>query len=72
LRLYDEFAEVNDYCSFLCDAFASLTSEGNCLDIDTATGATRFCHLIKYRMQELKGDLKQIHEKAYTQNLADD
>lgn len=70
LHFYDEFAEINDYCSFLCEAFASLATEDNYLDTNTAMGVSRFCHLIKCRMQELKGDLKQIHEKAYTQSQA--
>ena len=68
LNFYDEFVEIHDYCFFLCEAFTSLVAEDNCLDIDTAMGASRFCNLIKQRMQELKGDLKQIHKKAYTQN----
>ena len=68
LHFYDEFAEFHDYCSFMCEAFASLATEENFLDTGTAMGASRFCHWIKRRMQELKGDLKKIHEKAYIQS----
>ena len=52
----------------MCEAFASLAVEGNHLDTSTAMGAGRFCDWMKRGMQELKGDLKEIHEKAYTQN----
>ena len=62
LLFYDEFVEFHDYCSFMCEAFASLATEENYLDTSTAMGASRFCHWTKRRMQELKGDLKNIHE----------
>lgn len=68
LHFYEEFVEFQDYCSFMCEAFASLAAEENYLDTSTAMGASRFCHWIKRRMHELKGDLKRIHEKAHTQN----
>ena len=68
LHFYDEFVEFHDYCSFMCEAFSSLATEEDNLDTSTAMGASRFCHWIKRRMQELKEDLKKIHEKAYTQN----
>ena len=68
LHFYDEFVEFQDYCSFMCEAFASLATEENYLDTSTAMGASRFCQWMKRRMQELRGDLKKIHEKAYIQS----
>lgn len=68
LHFYDEFVEFQDYCSFMCEAFASLAAEEHYMDTSSAMGASRFCYWIKRRMQELKGDLKKIHEKAHSQS----
>jgi len=68
LHFYDDFVEFHDNFSFLCDAFACLATEEDYLDTSTAMGVSRFSHWIKNRTQELKRDLKKIHEKAYTQN----
>jgi len=67
LRFYDEFVELHDDCSFMCEAFASLAAEEGHLDANTAMGASHFCYGIKRRMQVLKKDLKQIHKKANAQ-----
>ncbi|MEE8058276.1 MAG: hypothetical protein V3T17_10635, partial [Pseudomonadales bacterium] len=64
LLFYDNFVEFHDYCSFMCDAFASLALGEDGLDTSTATGACRFCHWIKHPIQQLKEDLKRIHEMA--------
>ena len=69
LLFYDDFVEFQDYCSFMCEAFSSLASEDNFMDESTAMGASRFCHWMKRRMHQLKGDLKKIHKKANTQSL---
>ncbi|MEJ2622718.1 MAG: hypothetical protein P8163_21485 [Candidatus Thiodiazotropha sp.] len=63
LNIYDELTEIHDYRPFLRDAFASLVTEDNCLDKNTAMGASRFSYLIKQRMQELKGDLKKLRKR---------
>lgn len=70
LHLYDEVAEFNDYCAFLCDAAACLVVENDCLDKSTAHGLGRFSHDIKRGMDALKSKLRQIHEKEYTHRQA--
>jgi hypothetical protein len=67
LHLYDEFVEFNDYCAFLCDAFASVISDEEhmeFLDQASVQGFGRCSHWMKFRMNELKGRLKLIHEKS--------
>ncbi len=66
LHFYDEFVELHDCYSFMCEAFAGLITEGNSIDEEAAMGANQFCLWIKQRMQKLKENLKQIHKKAYT------
>lgn len=68
LHLYDEVAEFNDYCAFLCDAVACLVVEDDYIDKATARGLSRFSHDIKQRMGALKSKLKQIHKKEYIQH----
>ncbi len=67
LHFYDAFAEFHDHCCFLCDAFACLAMEDDVMDSGTAMGGSRFSHGLKLRVQELKQDLKKIHEKARAQ-----
>lgn len=67
LHFYDNYIEFHDHCSFLCDAFAGLTIESDCLDSSTTMGVSRYSHWVKRRAQELKQDLKQIHEKSCVQ-----
>ncbi len=71
LHFYDEFVELNDYCSFMCEAFASLATEEDYMDESTAMGVSRFCYWIKHRMEVLKGELKQIHEKSVEEGAID-
>ena len=68
LNFYDDFVELHDNCSFLCDAFACLATEEDYLDTSTAMGISRYSHWIKHRAQKLKQDLKKIHEKASIQS----
>ena len=68
LHLYDEITEFNDHCAFLCDAFACLAIEEDCMDASTAHGLGRQASWMKRQMEAFKLTLKQIHEKAYTQD----
>lgn len=68
LHFYDEFVEFNDYCAFLCDAFASVVSNDEYEEFmgqASIQGFGRCSHWMKFRMQELKGKLKLIQEKSH-------
>ena len=67
LHLYDEVTEFNDYCAFLCDAFACLAVEEDCMDASTAQGLSQLSHWMKRRMEALKLKLKKIQEKSHIQ-----
>ena len=66
MHLYDEMTELNDHCAFLCDAFACLAAEEDCMDDSTAHGLSRQAGWMKRQMEAFKAKLKQIYEKAYT------
>lgn len=68
LRFYDEFSEFNDCCAFMCDALARTSLKEGYLEGSGAMGASHFCNWMKRRMQELKGELGEIHKKANKQN----
>lgn len=67
LAFYDEFSEFNDYCAFLCDAFASVATVERELDDASAQGLKRSAQWMKERMEYLKTELKVIQENAAIQ-----
>jgi len=60
LNYYDEFANFNEDCAFLCDAFACLADNYEVLDEYSIHGLARNAHWLKQRTKELKERLKQI------------
>lgn len=64
ITFYDEFAEFNDYCAFLCAAFASIVANEEIIDERSAQGFGRCSHWMSYRMEELKKKLKKIQERS--------
>jgi len=62
LRYYDEFTAFNEECAFLCDAFASLAANSECIDEYSIRGLERHAHWLKGRVFELKQSLSQIRE----------
>jgi hypothetical protein len=63
LQLYDEFAEFNDRCSFLCDAFAGIVANPEYIDENTIHGFSRYSDWLKHKIVEFKARLKHIHER---------
>jgi len=59
LTLYDDFSEFHDQCSFLCDAFASITAQDETLDSYSAQGLGRSACWMKLRVREFR---KRLHE----------
>lgn len=73
LHFYDDIAELNDYCAFMCDALTRMPLKEGQLDEASIMGASRLCGWMKHRMRALKADLKRIHEKAnkHTEEVGD-
>ncbi|MEE8056283.1 MAG: hypothetical protein V3T17_00385 [Pseudomonadales bacterium] len=61
---YDEFADFNEDCAFLCDAFVCLTANHENLDQYSIQGFERNALWLKRRVNELKESLKKIRELA--------
>lgn len=64
LILYDDFAEFNNNCAFLCHAIFCVISADLELDKHVIEGMTEFAHQIKRRSAELKEQVSRLHEKS--------
>lgn len=62
LRLYDEFTEFQDRCSFLCDAFACILARHEYVDENTINGFSYYAHWLKQQVVGFKERLKHMHE----------
>lgn len=67
LTLYDDLAEFQDQCSFLCDAFASIVTQEEIIDRETVRGASIYAQWIKERVKQMKEELKPIYEEVSAQ-----
>lgn len=65
-HFYDEFAEFNDVCAFLCDAFVCVVARDDMLDASTVQGLFRCSYWMKSRMGEFKEKLNAIRKKSTT------
>jgi len=64
IQLYDDLAEFNDYCAFLCDAMPNLFTEDFDLDPHTIQGARRHCSDLKVRAEALKTGVADIRRQV--------
>ena len=69
LALYDRLTEFSDQCAFLCDAFAAIPMCEETIDPATARGIGIGARWMKTKVQEIKLDLKKIHEQARLESL---
>lgn len=63
LGIYDDFAELQDQCSFLCDAFTSIAQSGESIEKETIRGAIMYADCVKDRAEGIKADLKMSLEE---------
>ena len=64
----DDFADFNEDCAFLCDAFACLAANNEDLDERSIRGLERHAYSLKQRVGEFKERLTQL--KAHQSNLS--
>jgi len=64
LRLYDEFSEFNDRCSFLCDAFAGIVANHEEIDENTIHGCSLYSNWLKQQIGYYNTKLRRIQEKS--------
>ena len=64
LALYDDMAEFQDQCSFLCDAFASITAQNEVIGQETIRGVSIYSEWIKEQVGQLKAELRLCYEEV--------
>ncbi len=66
INLCDELSEFNDYCAFLCDAYASIVfrSQDEEIGISTVRGVAHTCTWMKLRMEEINTHLRKFQERS--------
>ncbi len=62
LRYYDDFANFNEDCAFLCDAFACVTKNHETINQNSLVGFERNANWLKKRCNELNEKLNKIRE----------
>jgi hypothetical protein len=64
LALYDDFSELQDQWSFLCDAFTSIARLGEDIDEETLRGASIYADAVKERAAQTKAELKLVLDEV--------
>lgn len=64
LNFYDDFAEFNGQCAFLCTAMACLLADEGSNSERVIRGAEHWSFWLRQQMDELQTKLEQIHKCA--------
>ena len=63
VRLYDELTQFSDQFDFLCDSFATIPGQQECIDPEAIGAMSFYSNWLKSRLLEIKNDLRKIHEQ---------
>jgi len=62
LNLSDDFNKFSDECSFLCDAFAAVTREPECITPETSEGIWYVSYKLKMQIRSYRDQINEIHQ----------
>ncbi|WDD99433.1 hypothetical protein [Thalassomonas actiniarum] len=62
LELCDDFSKFSDEYSFLCDAFAAVAREPECITPPTSEGIWYVCYRLKMQVRSYRDKINSIHE----------
>ncbi|WDE04639.1 hypothetical protein SG34_025460 [Thalassomonas viridans] len=62
LSLCDDFNKFSDECSFLCDAFAAVAREPECITPETSEGIWYVCYKLKIRIRGYRDQIDEVHK----------
>ena len=66
LDLCDDFSQFSDECSFLCDAFAAVAREPECITPETTEGIWYVCYKLKMQIRSYRDRINKVHEGLQT------
>ena len=61
LDLCDDFSKFSDECAFLCDAFAAVTREPECITPETSEGIWHVCYKLKMQIRDYREQIEKLH-----------
>ncbi len=64
LALYDRFVHFHDTCSFLCEAFVCVASQGEGLDDAVVQGMADQAGWLRSELGAIKDELRDCYERA--------
>ncbi len=71
IDFHDDLTKFNEYCGFLCDAFAGIVAHNDMLDSNSTSGFEHNAHWLKNRANKLREKFKGIKEQALIQEHPD-
>jgi len=66
VSLSDDFYKFQQECAFLCDAFAAIAQEPECINEETSEGLRHFSCWLKCQAREYHQRIDAIYNEAYS------
>ncbi|WDE05619.1 hypothetical protein SG34_001355 [Thalassomonas viridans] len=68
IDLTDDFSKFHQECAFLCDAFAAVAQEPECISEETSEGIRHLSYWLKGQAKEYYQRIDAIYQEAYSHN----
>ncbi|WDE05275.1 hypothetical protein SG34_028965 [Thalassomonas viridans] len=66
--LTDDFSQFHQECAFLCDAFAAVAQEPECISEETSEGIRHLSCWLKCQAKEYYQRIDDLYQEAYSHN----
>ncbi|WDE03818.1 hypothetical protein SG34_020915 [Thalassomonas viridans] len=66
--LTDDFSQFHQECAFLCDAFAAVAQEPECISEETSEGIRHMSYWLKGQAKEYYQRIDDLYQEAYSHN----
>ncbi|WDE05830.1 hypothetical protein SG34_002530 [Thalassomonas viridans] len=68
IDLTDDFSQFHQECAFLCDAFAAVAQEPECISEETSEGIRHLSYWLKCQAKDYYQRIDGIYKEAYSHN----
>ncbi|WDE03498.1 hypothetical protein SG34_019160 [Thalassomonas viridans] len=66
--LTDDFSQFHQECAFLCDAFAAVAQEPECISEETSEGIRHMSYWLKGQAKDYYQRIDDLYQEAYSHN----
>ncbi|WDE04734.1 hypothetical protein SG34_026015 [Thalassomonas viridans] len=66
IDLIDDFYKFHQECAFLCDAFAAVTQEPECISEETSEGIRHLCDWLKCQVKAYYQRVDELYKEAHS------